>query len=53
MSSAATPAAAVAVVQVGRAPARAKVWGHRSPVADDDTVVVDMDETLIGAHSEK
>ena len=33
--------------------ARATVWGHRSPVPDAGQVVVDLDATLIGAHSEK
>ena len=37
--------------------ARARVWSHRSPFAedavDDRRVVVDLDATLIGAHSEK
>jgi len=47
------PVAAVAAVRAARASARAKVWDQRSPFADDDTVVVDLDATLIGAHSEK
>ena len=49
----ADPVAAVAAVRAARASARAKVWDQRSPFADDDTVVVDLDATLIGAHSEK
>jgi hypothetical protein len=47
------PVVAVAAIRTARASARAKVWGHRSPFADDHTVVVDLDATLIGAHSEK
>jgi hypothetical protein len=29
------------------------VWGHHCPVATDVPVIVDLDATLIGAHSEK
>lgn len=40
-------------LRAARASARAKVWGHRSPFIDNDTIVIDLDATLIGAHSEK
>lgn len=46
-------AAAVAAIRRARAAARATVWGHRCPVSTDEPVVVDLDATLIGAHSEK
>jgi hypothetical protein len=46
-------AAAVAAIRRARAAARATVWGHRCPVSSDELVVVDLDATLIGAHSEK
>ncbi|MEJ7634003.1 IS1380 family transposase [Aeromicrobium sp.] len=49
----ADPVAAIDVIRSARASARAKVWDHHSPLADDDTVIVDLDATLIGAHSEK
>lgn len=47
------PAAALEAVRAARAAARAKVWNHHSPFAVDDIVIVDLDATLIGAHSEK
>lgn len=47
------PASAVAAIRVARASARANVWAQRDPFADDHTVVIDLDATLIGAHSEK
>lgn len=50
------PAAAIAAIRAARAAARARVWSHRTPFADDGgdrRVVVDLDATLIGAHSEK
>ena len=46
-------AAAIAAIRGARAAARAKVWGHRSPVPPTGPVVVDVDATLVGAHSEK
>ncbi len=49
----ADPVAAVDAIRLARASARARVWGHRSPFADAGQVVVDLDATLIGAHSEK
>ncbi len=50
------PAEAVAAIRAARAQARDRVWSHRSPFADEvdgGRVVVDLDATLIGAHSEK
>ena len=47
------PAASIAAVRRARAAVRAKVWGHRSPVPSRNRVVIDLDATLIGAHSEK
>ena len=46
-------AAAIAAIRRVRAAARAKVWGHRSPLPATGPVVVDVDATLVGAHSEK
>lgn len=45
--------AVIAAIREARAAARAKTWGHRSPVSITGPVVVDLDATLIGAHSEK
>jgi hypothetical protein len=50
---AADPAAAVAAIRAARAHARARVWAHRSPVPATGQVVVDLDATLVTAHSEK
>jgi hypothetical protein len=47
------PAAAIAAIRAARAAARATVWGHRSPLSATERVVVDLDATLVGAHSEK
>lgn len=47
------PAEAIAAIRAARAAARGRVWSHRTPFADDGRVVVDLDATLIGAHSEK
>jgi hypothetical protein len=46
-------AAAITAIRAARVAARAKVWGHRSPVSISGPVVVDLDATLVGAHSEK
>ena len=46
-------AAAVAAIRRARAAARATVWKHRCPVSTDEPVIVDLDATLIGAHSDK
>lgn len=47
------PDRAIAALRAARAAARGRVWRHRSPVPDQGPVVVDLDATLIGAHSEK
>lgn len=49
----ADPAAAIAAIRAARATARAAVWKLASPVADAGEVIVDLDATLIGSHSEK
>jgi hypothetical protein len=49
----AEPEAAVAAIRAARACARAGVWAHRCPVSATGQVVVDLDATLVGAHSEK
>ncbi len=46
-------AAVIAAIRAARAAARAAVWGHRSPIPTTGSVVVDLDATLVGAHSEK
>lgn len=46
-------AASIAAIRAARAAARARVWEHRSPLADDAQVIIDLDATLIGSHSEK
>jgi hypothetical protein len=46
-------AAVITAIRGARAAARATVWGHRSPVPATGPVVVDLDATLVGAHSEK
>ena len=46
-------AAAIAAIRQARAAARATVWGHRAPIPTTGPVVVDLDATLVGAHSEK
>ena len=45
--------AAITAVRAARAQARARVWEHRLPLADDAQVIVDLDASLIGSHSEK
>ncbi len=45
--------AAVAAIRAARAAARATAWGHRCPVGDDGPVIVDLDATIVCAHSEK
>jgi hypothetical protein len=46
--------AAVAAIRAARAAALEKVWSHRHPVpASTDRVIVDLDATLVLAHSEK
>ncbi len=45
--------AAIAGIGAARAAAREQVWSQRCPVSATGTVVVDVDATLVGAHSEK
>jgi Transposase DDE domain group 1 len=45
--------AAIAAIRQARAAAREAVWQRRCPIASAGEVVVDLDATLIGAHSEK
>jgi hypothetical protein len=47
------PDAAVAAIRAARAAGRELVWGHRCPVSADGQVVIDLDATLVTAHSEK
>jgi hypothetical protein len=47
------PGAAIAAIRRARAAARAVVWQLSSPVPAAGEVVVDLDATLIGAHSDK
>jgi hypothetical protein len=44
---------AVAAIRRARAAARAVAWAHRSPLSDTGQVVVDLDATIVLAHSEK
>jgi hypothetical protein len=46
-------AATIAAIREARAAARATVWSHRWPIPTTGPVVVDLDATLVGAHSEK
>jgi hypothetical protein len=47
------PDRAIAAIRAARASARGNVWGHRSPVPAQGQVVIDLDATLVDAHSEK
>jgi hypothetical protein len=47
------PEAAIAAIRRARAAARDRVWQQRCPVAAAGEVIVDLDATLIGAHSGK
>jgi Transposase DDE domain group 1 len=50
----ADPSVAIAAIRAARADARASVWRHRRPWGvTNDPIVVDLDATLVGAHSEK
>lgn len=49
----ADPQTAIAAIRAARATARATVWGHRRPWDTTEQIVVDLDATLVGAHSEK
>jgi putative SOS response-associated peptidase YedK len=44
---------AVAAISAARAAARQRVWGLVGAPTQDGTVVMDLDATLIDAHSEK
>ncbi|MGK2854488.1 MAG: IS1380 family transposase [Microbacteriaceae bacterium] len=46
------PAAAIAAIRGARAAARSAVWKRSSPVGSGE-VIIDLDATLIAAHSEK
>ena len=45
--------AAIAAIRQARAAAREVVWCHRSPVSGEEPVIVDLDATIVVAHSEK
>jgi len=45
--------AAIRALRVARARARERVWGLAAPVAADGPVIVDLDATIVVAHSEK
>ena len=47
------PVQVIAAIRAARAAARARVWGHHRPVGEGGPVVIDLDATLVGAHSEK
>jgi hypothetical protein len=47
------PEPVLAALRGARAAARDRVWGHRPPIGDAGPVVIDLDATLVGAHSEK
>jgi hypothetical protein len=47
------PMPVIEAIRAARAAARARVWGHHRPVAHGGPVVIDLDATLVGAHSEK
>jgi hypothetical protein len=46
-------ATVITAIRAARAGARAKVWAHHRPIPSTDLVVVDLDATLVGSHSEK
>lgn len=52
-SLSAEPGAVIAAIRAARATARATVWSHRRPLPATEQIVVDLDATLVGAHSEK
>lgn len=45
--------ASLAAIRAARAAARERVWSQRSPVAVAGAVIVDLDATIVVAHSEK
>jgi len=46
-------ATVITAIRAARAGARATVWAHHRPIPSTDQVVVDLDATLVGSHSEK
>ncbi|MGH3555425.1 MAG: IS1380 family transposase, partial [Mycobacterium sp.] len=44
---------AIAAIRAARGAARTAVWNHRRALPATEQVVVDLDATLVGAHSEK
>ena len=44
---------AVAAIRVDRAAARERAWGHAGVPRQDGLVVIDLDATLVTAHSDK
>jgi len=46
-------AATIAAIRAARTTARSSVWERQSPLADQSQVIIDLDATLIGSHSEK
>jgi hypothetical protein len=47
------PDEAIMAVRAARAQARGRVWSHRPPCAEEEQTIIDLDATLVGAHSEK
>jgi Transposase DDE domain group 1 len=45
--------AALAAISAARAAARERVWGHAGPPLQDGRVVIDLDASLVTAHSDK
>ena len=45
--------AALAAINAARAAARERVWGHAGPPVQDGRVVIDLDASLVTAHSDK
>jgi hypothetical protein len=45
--------AAVAAIRSARAAARERAWSYQSPVSGEGSVIVDLDATIVLAHSEK
>lgn len=43
----------IAAIRVARGQARERVWARRSPVPQQGPVIVDLDATLVTAHSDK
>ena len=46
-------ASVIAAIRSARAAARQRMWAHQCPVAADGGVIIDVDATLVEAHSEK